>query len=179
MNSYFDNGDNYYKSSPDGNFEYKINTPFRAFASAAFIFGKSGLISVDYEFADYSTGKLREYSGFSSEQFAIENENIQQTYTSTHNIRIGTEWRHGIFSFRAGFGMLGSPYQDNINDGQTTTYSGGIGLRQNSFFLDLAYVHTRTTQDYYLYYTPEVPTQPAENKYLTNNVLLTLGFRFN
>jgi hypothetical protein len=179
MESFFDNGDNYYETSPEGNFEYSMQTPFRAIASAAFIFGGKGLLSIDYEFADYSTGKLKQYSGYYTEHFSAENENIRRSYGSAHNIRVGTEWKYQIFSFRAGFGYAGSPYESDINDGQTTTYSAGIGLRQKAFFMDLAYVHSRTVKDYYLYYTPEVTTQPAENQYLTNNVLLTIGFRFN
>jgi len=179
MESYFDNGDNYYESSPDGNFEYKIQTPFRAIASVAFLFGTQGLLSFDYEYADYASGKLKEYSGYYSDHFASENNNISNTYKSAHHFRIGTEWRHQIFSFRGGFGFAGSPYQSGINDGQTTTYSVGVGMRPGPFFIDLAYVHMQAYKDYYLYSTPDITTQPAENLYKTNNILLTVGFRFN
>ncbi|MDO8898812.1 MAG: hypothetical protein Q7V19_14275, partial [Bacteroidales bacterium] len=42
------------KKSPTGDYIYELSTPMRASGSAALIIGKSGLISADYEFVDYS-----------------------------------------------------------------------------------------------------------------------------
>lgn len=178
MESWYDNGDNYYEASPDGNFDYKMETPLRAIGSAAIIFGQKGLISFDYEYADYSTGKLKNYDGFYSDQFNSQNDIIKTSYDNAHHFRIGTEWRYEAFSFRGGFGYAGSPYSSDFNDGKTLTFSAGIGFRSKAFFADLAYVHSRTEQDYYLYLTEDIYTNPVVNEFNTNNLLLTLGFRY-
>jgi hypothetical protein len=56
--STYDNGN---PISPDkaGVYDYEIETPMKAILSGAYVIGKSGLISVDYEIVDYSTAKLK------------------------------------------------------------------------------------------------------------------------
>ncbi len=68
-------------------------------------------------------------------------------------IRVGTEWRYKIFSFRAGGKYFTSPYQNNINDGSRFGFSGGIGLKEEWFFMDLAYAYSKMQDDYYFYNT--------------------------
>lgn len=178
MESFFDNGDNYYEASPDGNFDYRMETPLRAIGSAAIIFGQQGLISLDYEYRDYGAGKLKDYNNRFNDQMRVQNDIIRDSYRGAHNFRVGTEWRYQVFSFRGGFGYEGSPYESGINDGETFTYSAGIGFRTKVFFADLAYVHSRTKQDYFLYLTDEVYTNPVNNTFKTNNIMLTLGIRY-
>jgi hypothetical protein len=174
MESSFDNGDEYYEVSPEGIYEYSINTPFRAIGSMAFLFGERGLISVDYEYADYSTGKLKGTLVNHDDANAA----IQSSYGMAHHIRAGTEWRHQNFSFRAGYRYAGSPYQSDINDGSANSYSVGIGYRNLPVFFDLAYVHQRTKLDYYLYLEPTVQANAAENLHLSNHFILSVGYRF-
>ena len=71
-----------------------------------------------------------------------------------------------------------SPYPDNINDGEKLTYSGGFGFRDKNFFLDLAFVRSKTKEYYYLYGSEDVNVNPVNNKLYANNLLLTLGFRY-
>ena len=174
MTSTFDNNDYISKWSPYGNYDYDLQTPWRAIGSIAFVVAKVGLISADYEYIDYSKAKLRapQYS------FYDENNAIETNYTHTQNIRIGAEYRLGSFSFRGGYGIYGSPFASGINDGQKSFYSGGLGFRDKDFFLDLAYVRSSSNEDYYLYGTQDIVVNPVKNKLVTNNILLTLGFRF-
>jgi hypothetical protein len=174
MESSFDNGDSYSRISPEGEYEYKINTPFRAIGSLGFVFNEKGFVSLDYEYADYSTGKLKS----SSDDFSDVNATIQSSYGKAHNVRLGTEWRHQAFSFRAGYSYAGSPYKNNINTGETTRYSAGMGFRKMPFFIDLAFVHERSRSDYYLYLEPTVQSNPSDNLYLSNHFILSAGFRF-
>jgi hypothetical protein len=174
MNSYFDNGDNYSKSSPAGNYHYTLTTPLRATGSLGIIFGNAGLISADYEFANYGTARL----DGSDYNFGMENTDIRNSYRSTHQIRLGTEWRYNIFSFRGGYNYTTSPYKNSINDGKSMAFSLGLGMKQSWFFLDLAYVYSIMKEDYYLYSSQTVYTNPVKNDYRTNNVLLTLGAKF-
>ncbi|HSG68646.1 MAG TPA: hypothetical protein VK994_08065, partial [Bacteroidales bacterium] len=97
--SYFDNGDYYEKGSPTGNYDYKLTTPMRVQGSLAFLFKEYGLISGEYEFVDYSSAKFRanKYS------FYNENNDIALSYGQGHIFKVGTEWRTGQLSFRAGY----------------------------------------------------------------------------
>lgn len=174
MESYFDNGDHYSQESPFGEYRYKLTTPMRLQGSLAFIFGKFGLISGEYEYVDYSVAKFRS----DSYGYFDENNDISNGYTQGHNLKFGTEWRTGPFSFRGGYAYYSSPYRDGINDGSRTAWSGGLGFRDKSFYLDVAYVFSRSTEDYYLYGTENIAVNPVENELKDHRFLMTLGTRF-
>ena len=172
--SEFDNNDVLIQRSPYGNYYYSLETPWKATAGVSFVLWQMALISADYEFIDYTDSKLssHDYSFYS------ENKSIRNTYTQTHNIRLGSEVKLGYFAIRGGFGYYMSPYANNINDGERFYYSGGIGFRDKNFFVDLAYVRSASNEDYYLYGSENVQIEPVKNKIITNNILLTMGFRY-
>lgn len=174
MESSFDNGDFYTQASPYGSYNYKLTTPFRFQGSLAFLFGKYGLISGEYEYVDYSNAQLRSYDyGFYNE-----NNDISASYTKGHNIKVGTEWRTGPFSFRAGYRYENSPFQAGINDGSINSYSGGIGYKQKYYYIDFAYVYTVSNEDYYLYGTENIKVNPVANELKDQRFMLTFGARF-
>jgi hypothetical protein len=174
MFSSFDNGDNYKKSSPSGNYNYDLTTPLRVQGNLGFIIGNVGLVSADYEFVDYGSSRLSAYDY----SFSEENKSITNSYKGAHHIRVGTEWRYNIFSFRAGANYFTSPYRNDINDASQLGFSGGIGFRQDWFFLDLAYAYTGKKEDYYFYNTPEYSTNPVSNTIRTHTILTTVGVKF-
>jgi hypothetical protein len=159
------------KDSPDGNYTFDMTTPMKIIGSAAIILGKSGLISADYELVDYSTSRLRP-----SSDFTVENQRIQDKYTSTSNFRLGGEYRLGMLSFRAGYGFFGSPYKSNVNDGEGNLYSFGMGFRTADYFLDLGYSSYQMTEDYYLYGVSKL--NAASVKTTNNTLMLTFGVKF-
>jgi long-subunit fatty acid transport protein len=163
-----------YSVTNSGDFEYDLTTPLRVQGNAGFIIGNIGLVSVDYEFVDYSAANLGAYNY----SFNEENLDIENGYRIAHNFRVGTEWRYNIFSFRAGGRFETSPYADNINDGSLFGFSGGVGLRQGPFYLDLAYVFTGMQEDYYLYNSSGVAANPSENTIRTHTILTTFGLKF-
>jgi long-subunit fatty acid transport protein len=166
----YDNGNGYTAESPKGSFDYELNTPLRAVGSVAFIVGKYALISADYEFVDYSDARLRSRDY----KFFDENNTITSLYTATSNIRAGFEIRLAPISLRGGYQLNFSPYDNNYNDGQRMAFSGGIGLRDKKYFIDLGYVYSMKSEDYYLYTGAPV----VENDFSSHNILLTMGFRF-
>lgn len=174
MESSFDNGDYYSQASPYGEYSYKLTTPLRLQGSLAFIIGRYGLISGEYEYVDYSDAKL----SASSYSFFNENDDISNGYTNGHNFKVGTEWRSGPFSFRGGYAYQGSPYANGINDGAITSYSGGLGFKDTFYYIDLAYVYTKRAEDYYLYGTENIQVNPAQNELINHRFLITLGTRF-
>ncbi|MBC36086.1 MAG: hypothetical protein CL663_08615 [Bacteroidetes bacterium] len=161
-------------SSPLGNFAYDLSTPMRLIGSVAFIIGKFGLISADYEYVDYSTAKFSA-SGYS---FIDENSEIKNFYTNTTNIRLGTEWRVMNFAVRGGFAYYGSPFADNGNDASIKSYSLGTGYKERNFYMDLAWVYSDKTEDQYLYGFGAVATNAASSNTMISNFTFTVGFRF-
>jgi hypothetical protein len=158
-------------SSPDGSYDYKLTTPMRALGSIAFIIGQYGLISADYEYIDYSTSRLRA----SDYTFQNENNTIRTSYTSSNNLRIGTEWKSGIYALRGGFNMYGSPYKGEGMSGlgSRTGYSLGFGIREEAYFIDFSFNHVDSKDNYYIYgYAPASNNESKGNAYS-----MTLGFR--
>ncbi len=172
IDSYWDDGDHYYDGS-EGNFDYTLTTPMRAIGSVAFVIGKAGIISADYEYINYSDARLR---ADWEDVFADQNLAIRENYKEANNIRVGTEWRFQPFSFRAGYAMYGNPFSTEINTEERTSVSFGFGFRQKQYFIDLAYLMTTYSDDYYIYDPYFV--SPAKNDYTQNAVMLTMGFRY-
>ncbi len=168
------NGDyRYVETSPAGTYNYNLTTPYRLQGSLGFIVGNIGLISADYEFADYANAKFDapDYN------FSEENRSISNSYAIGHHIRVGTEWRYNIFSFRAGGKYFTSPFENEINDASRWGFSGGVGLRQGWFFMDLAYAFSKSEEDYYFYNTGTTVPNPVLNTSRIHNILLTLGVK--
>lgn len=172
--SYFDNGDSYYFTSPSGYYRYKLTTPLRLQGSLAILFGKHGLISGEYEFVDYSSAKFNSY------EYAFNNENndIKESYEKGHNIKVGTEWRTGPLSFRAGYNYYSSPFKAGLNDGSINAYSGGIGIKEKFYYIDFAYVYSVSDEDYYFYGSNNTMPNPVENELIDHRFLITVGMRF-
>jgi len=165
--------DNWDASSPSGSFNYTITTPMRAMGGLAFIVGKQGMFSVDYEFVDYSDARLRARP----QVFSNQNDAIRAKYTAASNIRIGGEWRLLPISLRAGFALYGNPYAAGItNEDVRTSISGGIGYRdaEDRFFVDAACVRTMWSENYYFY----EGANAVKNETGITNLMLTVGFRY-
>jgi len=174
MYSELNNGQSHSWSSPLGGYNYRLQTPQRFVGSVAFIFNKYGLVSADYEYVDYAKANL-DASDYS---FSEENGTINDIYTSASNIRVGTEWRYANLSFRGGYAHYGNPFKDGVNDATQQIISAGVGYRVKFFYIDFAYSRSSTSQDYYMYESANVFTQPAIIDSWTNKFLLTFGFKY-
>lgn len=179
----YSDGTENYSAQPDkeGVYDYEIETPLRTIVSAAYVIGKSGLISIDYEIVDYSSAKLK--NGSDGYDYYNENHTIKETYKSVGNLHLGGEYRvNKNFSLRAGYEFFPSPYKksssDILNPNQNADYStlsGGFGYRQGNFFFDAALKHELNEENLKLY-----PGAINMAKYETtkNNVILTIGYKF-
>jgi hypothetical protein len=168
----YDDGNTFSSNSPDGSYNYSVTTPFRAIGSVGFVIGKIALIDADYEYVDYSAGRLRgsDYSFFN------ENEAAQTKYRPTANIRVGAEVKLNPVSLRAGYALYGSPYKAGINDGAHSSYTFGIGFKDEFYFVDLACVLSDSKEKYYIY-DPKL-VNATNNTMKTANILATVGFKF-
>ncbi len=155
-----------------GNYDYSITTPFKATGSLALIFKQFGLISVDYEYLDYSTGRLRS----SIYDFFSENEAVSTRFKPTSNLRIGGELvLMGSYYVRAGYALYGSPYvAGEPNAGRNLNiYSAGVGYRDNQYYFDLGFSRAGQDQSYFLYGTNSADVNNALTRFSA-----TFGFKF-
>jgi hypothetical protein len=149
--------------------DYEITTPSKIDAGIAFLFGKNGLISADYEYINYSSMSLEP-----NNYFEYENEEIKTTMASTHNIKVGTEWKVSFISLRAGYAYSQSPYKNKDWQSDTHTFSFGTGLNFKIWKLDLAYQASSRNYDYYIYDTNLVDA--ANINRTSGNFVATLRF---
>ncbi|MCC2545869.1 hypothetical protein LJY25_05390 [Hymenobacter sp. BT175] len=138
-------------STQPGEYTYALTTPFRASAGAAVLAGKIGFLTADAEYVNYSNARLNsDASTGDTYDFEVENQNISSLYQSAVNLRFGAEARYNIFRVRGGYARYGDPYKNNDFDRTQQFFTGGVGIRQDNFFLDLAGVYTTLNR----YYTP-------------------------
>lgn len=185
-----------YISTPIGYNSYKLQTPASFDISAAYIFGKKGLISIEYNYTDLKTTKLMDKHG-STKDFKDENSGMKSALDAVSTIKIGTEWiLTDNFSVRAGYANMSDATQKNtekfmrINTIRTDTeyflhngtryLTAGFGYRENSWYLDFAYMNKLSKEKFYPYNSNNLNIEgyPADIKTTNNNFVITLGVRF-
>lgn len=149
---------------------YKLKTPSKLTASAAFIFGKNGLLSLDYTNKSYSNTKL------SGADFSVENESFQNDFKNTNNFNVGTEWRFDRLSVRGGYKYEESPYETAIDSDNLEGYSLGAGYNFGNFKLDFSYSDNNKTADYNMYpgFNVNSTNLALDNRVFTASVTLGL-----
>ncbi len=161
-----------YYASVIGEYKYKLTTPMRFIGDLAFVIKEIGFITGEYEYANYTSAKLNA----NDYDFYTENQNIDNYFKATHNFRVGTEWRFSRISARGGYALYASPYKNNINDGSRQSYSGGLGYRGDNYTVDVAYVYSKSSEDYYLYTYDGM--NPVNNKLTESSIILTFRYLF-
>jgi len=172
MHTVFDNGDNYdLESFYIGINDYDLRTPFKAINSLAIVINKRGLLSVDYEYLDYSMAQL----SHEIYNYQNANDNIESRYSNSYNLKLGAEWRaHPQLSLRAGYSYYGSPYVGELNDASREYLTLGLGLNINQYFFDLAMVNMISEEDYMIY----TNANPASIQTESSHMLFTMGMKF-
>ncbi|MBY8962686.1 transporter [Flavobacterium sp. D11R37] len=145
--------------------DYTLRTPSKWTGSLAYVFGKSGLLSVDYSMRDYGNTKYIS-NGYSDINFDLSN-----TLGRAGELRVGAEYRVKAVSFRGGYRYAESPYKDGHTMGDLTGISGGIGVAFGSSRLDFAYAWQRRDMDYRQFKTGL--TDPARIESTNNNFTLS------
>jgi len=174
-------GNHYAEPDKEGVYDYEIETPMKTIISGAYVIGKVGLISVDYEIVDYSTAKLK--NGTDGYDYYDQNKVIKDAYKTVGNLHIGGEYRvNSNFSLRAGYenypSVFKSTYLDQKNMNKNASYStvsGGFGFKQGNVFFDAAVKHV--VSDEYMNLYPDAP-EMAKYSANQNSVIFTLGYKF-
>lgn len=150
---------------------YTLQTPAKWTFSGALVFGKSGLISVDYAIKDYSNTK---YKPTNDPGFSGLNGDINNQLTTNGELRIGGEYKINRLSLRGGYRFEGSPYKNGSTIGDLNSYSGGLGYNFGATRLDLAYSYLERKSNQGFFATGFTDGANISSK--LNNVSLTLLF---
>lgn len=184
-------------NTPSDYWDYRLRTPWKFQVSAAYILGKIGLLSFEYDLTDYSYLNLRDEDGY-AEAFSGTNQDIKHQLKVMNTFKVGTEIRLSpVTSLRLGYANQSSPYTDKVKANQseiypggtipnyvidrgTQYYTGGLGYRLGSFFADMAFVWKENRQDAYLFpnVAGQVVSERSRLKTTSYNFLLTLGYKF-
>jgi long-subunit fatty acid transport protein len=168
----------FYDESIWNEYKYKVSTPARYNLSAAYLFSNIGAVSLDYEYVDYSTIKMKDgYDAIDGNSFTEENNTIKTEFKGTSNVRLGVEIKPvNNFAIRAGYAFYGSPYKKSAGgNASTQIYSFGFGYRIDNFFIDAAYKYLTSKSGLYSIYDG---SNTISEKNITNQFALTFGFRF-
>lgn len=165
-------------------FEYSITGPFRASGGITYFVGRNGFLTGSLEYVGYKGMRISTttLSAIDNSEFRNNNrQEVQDTFNSSVNVRVGGEYRLNIFRARAGMAYLSDPYRvqlDDINRSRMVL-SGGVGLRTERFFLDVTGIYN----SYRSAFTPYQLNNPRDfaSVNISNqsvNLLLTVGAFF-
>lgn len=152
---------------------YKIQTPSILTSSATVLFGKKGLLSVDYISKNYANTQFKPTKEiiYSTLNTLIKNE-LQDNY----ELRIGGEYKIKQWSVRGGYRFEQSPYKVKTAFGDVTSYSGGLGYNFGNSKLDISYTNENRERTEALLTSGLNDTARIKNK--NNNVTLTYVVNF-
>ena len=149
---------------------YKLQTPSKWTGSLAYVFGKNGLISVDYSIKDYNNAKFKPNDSF----FMPLNTAVGNQLQAAGELRIGGEYRIKEWSLRGGYRYEQSPYKDKKVMGDLAGFSTGFGYNFGTTRLDLSYAYAqrKSQEAFFTQGFTAAPKMKTEN----NNFALTLVF---
>jgi hypothetical protein len=160
---------------------YRLKTPGKLSAGLSVFFNKNGFITFDADYIDYTQGNVSDKRNSS---LASQSRKVDRIYQQAVNIRIGGEYRYGKFRLRGGYSYQDSPYKKDFVEEQTSVYnsyanagitsiSGGLGFREEDWYLDLAIVNRQYTNGMLggHIYTPTLISKVNQT-----SVVVTLGF---
>lgn len=199
LENYLETQANSQSSTPVSTQHFSLRTPLRFMVGASYQIGYKALVSADYEYTAYSRMKLSDENGY-EETYSYDNSDIRDYLKNTHTVRLGGEYRvTPQLSLRVGYSFTSSPVSDEWLDNTSyvptagtlpsytlnrtkNNYSGGIGYRFKHVYIDVAYLHRRTSEEVMAYSAiPDKNISGSEKAHLitkNNNIILTFGVKF-
>lgn len=182
----YNDGENkeYSYDSPDGTFEYRITSPWRATGSLGTTFKAGdlvGFVNADLEYLDYTNAT---YNGTAYDNSNEErqwtnqvNNDIQKRLGTATNLRLGGELGYRNLRLRAGYSWERTAF--NADDFYNNKLSYGLGFREDNFFFDLGFRTAVYKEGYNPYVVLDSELDPLANiKTTRTRAALTLGFKF-
>jgi len=162
--------------------EFIVRTPLRANFSLGLVHKKLGSFGAEVEIVDYSTIRMKSAStnNLSFYSYNDENEQINNLYRSTINLKLGAEARiNKQLYVRGGYALFGSAYkpEKGVFDKGLSTYTGGIGYNFGDAYLDFAAV-VQTQESEHIAYLPGIEGSTSLIRNNRKQFVLSLGYRF-
>lgn len=148
---------------------YQLQTPGKWTGSFAYVYGKTGLLSIDYSLKDYGNTQFNP-----RDDFRNANSEMSNLLGLSSELRIGGEYRINELSLRAGYRTEQSPYKNRSTIGDLTGFSAGFGYNFGSTKLDLTYSHAQ--RDSQKQFFSVGMTDHADINTRANNITMTLSF---
>lgn len=164
------------------NYRYGLSTPMKGILSTAFLINNFGAIAVEGEIVDYRHMRMDVDDDIDYNQY-IQNI-VLDNYRLAGVLRIGTEWRVSVVSFRAGYIWQSCPYKNEVLERNWSdhTVTAGLGLNLGRWTVDfgmMANVGKRLDNFYYLVSEDGAPlVQPAKLNFSKCICTLTVGCKF-
>ena len=150
--------------------EYKLTLPSKSLLSLAYIFGKRGLLSFDYEITKFKNSKFDDHNGkdsyLNSLNYSIEN----KLAGYSESFRIGSEYRIKNLNLRAGYFSYKGP--DSSPDNKINGVSAGIGINYNYMEFDIGVTKSNNYNQNRLY------SKGLTNKYSIDKNILSIYASF-
>ena len=178
-----------FTNNQPGESRYSLNTPWKAIISASYVFREienvrkqKGFISADIEYLRHRGSRFS--SGNETPTIAEKayykslNEVVKTNYKGTINFRVGGELKFDIIMARIGFAYYSNPYKDDAFKANKMLLSGGLGYRNNGFFVDLTYVYNLKKDVDLPYRLEDRANTFAELKQKQGHIVATIGVKF-
>jgi len=149
---------------------YRLRTPGKLVGSLGLVFGKTGILSFDYSYKDYSNMQLS--PGYDNNtDYRIQNQNFENNFDAASTYRLGGEYRIQRWSLRGGYRYEESPNSNTVSE--LNGYSGGLGYDFGKLRLDFAYDYS--SQDYNANLLQTGIQERASVDFSRSNYILTLA----
>jgi long-subunit fatty acid transport protein len=152
---------------------YRLRTPSKVMGSLAYVFGDKGLLSFDYSRKDFSNMQFRPGS---DPFFQFQNGVMSDILGVANTYRFGGEYRLDQLSFRGGYRIEESPYNNDTFEGDLTAFSLGLGYNFGGFALDLAFSQAQRETSYLLFSNAPTFNDAARLNQTFTDIVLTLSF---
>lgn len=167
-------------TSPIGTFDYNLNTPWRYFAQAGFVLGRSGFISTELIYTDYGSSNFNlTRASNNPDDVAYQdvlNQEVNNSFQSAIDMKIGGELALQRLRLRAGY-QLGTSAVTNRDEWSGVISLGG-GIRGENTYLDLVYQRATRSEQYTPYLTSLGNAPVISNQTTTNRYMMTIGYKF-
>lgn len=163
-------------------YRYGLSTPMKGILSTAFLIKNFGAIAVEGEIIDYRHMRMAVDDDIDYNQY-IQNI-VLDNYRLSGVLRIGTEWKFSVVSWRVGYVWQSCPYKNEVleRNWSNHTITAGFGLNLGQWTVDFGVMGNmgkRLDNFYYLVSEDGAPlVQPARLKFSKTLCTLTVGCKF-
>lgn len=197
LNYYFTSSSNGVIYTPEGTDEYKVQSPLVFNVSSSYIFGKKGVIGVEYVNSQNAGTRLMNFEN-NTNGLGAANDSISALFNSQHTLKIGGEYKvNDNFSLRAGYAFTSAATSKNlgkemnVNTTRTdveyfihngTNYlTAGFGYRESKWYVDLAIMNKIVNESFSPYNSGKLGSNlqvnPASILNSNLNIVATIGFK--